>query len=209
MTRLCPDSHRHEGTTTCYHDHGCRCRPCTDNMSARTRDRYRQRAYGRYEGRVSPLGVIRRYQGLQVLGWRAEDIARQAGYSAPEPLKRLLNNKYVTPATRDKVKRACDELVRRGRGDSKVTATRAERKGWVSPFAWDDIDDPNETPSTGTDRRLGGDELISELEWLVNSGVPAHQIASTLGKKRDVLERFAWRYKRNDLASYLRERNAA
>ena len=201
---ICPPTHKHGGTTTCYHDHACRCDPCRSNMTRRTRERYRLRAYGRYEGRVELTGTVRRYQGLQVLGWRAGDIAREAGFAAPAPLLRLIKHKYITPATRDKIAAAYDRLVAKGRGPSTVTTNRALAKGWVSPFAWDDdqIDDPTASPVvTERDRVLKGVDLMTEVDHLLSLGESANAIAHALNKSPENLERFAWRHNRSDIAA--------
>lgn len=202
MKHVCPPEHRHHTSTTCYHDHQCRCQPCTAHMSARARERYRQKAYGRYEGRTNTVGTIRRYQGLQVLGWRAEDIAQQAGYSAPAPLLRLLKHKYITPETRDRIAAACDELVRLGRGPSDVTVRRAQRKGWVSVLAWDDIDtDPEPVP--GNSSRMSMADIVAEIEHLVSLGESAEQVVKALGRRADTLTDSLYRVGRTDLAAFI------
>lgn len=40
----CPDDHPHDGTTTCYKHHGCRCADCVDAMQSRWRDTYAAKA---------------------------------------------------------------------------------------------------------------------------------------------------------------------
>ena len=209
---MCPDTHKHAATTTCYHDHACRCPPCTEHMSSRARDRYRQKAYGRYEGHVELTGTIRRFQGLQVMGWRAEDVAAELGTHAPAVF-RMLRQKWITPETRDRFTAATGALVRRGRGPSEVTVSRAKGKGWVSLLAWDDIDKDAEPAMTLREKRregsLRGDELFTEIVWLAETGEHPHGIATALGKTLETLESYVRRHNRDDLLVHLKERKAA
>lgn len=151
MTHKCPNGHKHGLTTTCYHDHGCRCDNCRNSLAARARARYRAKAYGTFQpAQVNPTGLIRRYQGLQVLGWTATQIAAEANLTHQRRLMTILRQKYIAPETHERFDAAYRRLVLRGRGPSKVTAARAVAKGWVSPLAWDDIDNdpaPANTPN--------------------------------------------------------------
>jgi hypothetical protein len=203
----CPDSHKHSVTSTCYHTHGCRCDECRTAAVKRERDRYRAQAYGRYQGFTPVTGVIRRIQALHFMGWTTDDIAEASGLGRGH-ISHLKHRKNVSPATFAGMDVAYRTLVKRGRGPSARTAKIARNKGWASPYAWEDVDS-DETPNVGTNGRLMGEELITEIDWLVGAGVAPHEIAANLGKTRDNLERFAWRHQRSDLATYLRERTAA
>lgn len=177
--KICPESHKHGRTTTCYHDHGCKCDDCRDSLAARARARTRAKAYGTYEPqKLDPIGLIRRYQGLQVLGWTATIIAAEAGLTHQRRLMAILRQKYITPETHDRFDAAYRRLMLRGRGPSEVTTARALAKGWVSPYAWDDdLDDPNATPADVT---ATGD-LVDEVRiWNAVNGPPRrHRLTST------------------------------
>jgi hypothetical protein len=210
MTDLCRLNHPHNhGGSNCYDTGKCRCRPCRDGNSSRTRRIRRLKAYGQWESQVDPTGTIRRIRGLQVLGFTMDQIGAAAGFNR-NTVWRIQREKWIEVPTRDRIDAAYRELMRNPtEGKSRRTANSAKAKGWLSPFAWDDIDSDAEPVNTGRDRILKGEELLAEVDWLVEAGTPAHEIASTLGKSRDNLERFAWRHSRPDLAAYLRERNAA
>jgi hypothetical protein len=208
MTDMCslPHTHNHGGSH-CYDTGKCRCTPCRHGNSSRTRRIRRLKAYGQWESHIDPTGTIRRIRGLQVLGFTMDQIGAAAGFNR-NTVWRIQREKWIEAATRDRIDAAYRELMRNPtQGKSKRTANSAKAKGWLSPFAYDDIDAP--PVQTERDRILKGEELLAEVDWLVEAGTPAHEIASTLGKTRDNLERFAWRHQRPDLASYLRERNAA
>ncbi|MDR6907498.1 hypothetical protein J2X63_003206 [Agromyces sp. 3263] len=171
-------------------------------MTRRTRERYRQKAYGRYVGRVTLTGTIRRFQGLQVMGWRAEDMAAELGLTHPPALFRMLRQKYITPETRDRFAAATDRLVRRGRGPSTVTAQRALRKGWVSLLAWENLDDDEAPVTIQREIAFRGPELMAEIDHLVSLGESPDSIAKALGRTAVSLEQNAWRHGRGDLTSF-------
>ena len=168
----------------------------------------RNTANGRHRGKVDATGAKRRIQGLYYMGWRADDIIAVTGH-AFNVIHRPTATSWIHADTHDAIVTAFDVLVRRGAGPSKRTANTARKRGYVSPYAWDDIDNDPAPVSTERDRELRGEELTNELEWLINGGMTAHDIAQTLGKTMEALEHHAWRWGRNDLASALREKSAA
>lgn len=205
----CPDDHKHGANQNCYLHHRCRCDSCRTEHAARERNRRRMKAYGRHEGRVDPRGTQRRIQGLQILGWRAQEIGDAANGMRQEVVREILKATWVQAATRDRIRQATETLLAQGTGPSPITARRAKAKGWVPVHAYDDIDNDNAPVTTERDRELRGEELTNELEWLINGGMTAHDISRTLGKTMEALEHHAWRWGRNDLASYLREKSVA
>lgn len=46
---VCPVDHKHAVSGTCYVIHKCRCQDCRESQSARSRQRTRLKAYGRYD----------------------------------------------------------------------------------------------------------------------------------------------------------------
>lgn len=138
---LCKLDHAHKhGQANCYDAGGCRCTPCRDGNSARSRHIRRLKAYGQWEGIVPALGSQRRIQGLQVLGFTFDQIAEAANANR-HTVWRVLTEKTVEPKTRDRINKAYKTLLRNPTGGaSKRTAILSKRKGYVSPFAWEDID---------------------------------------------------------------------
>ena len=96
--------------------------------------------------KVSPVGTMRRLQGLAVLGWSLEELAPRVGTS-PEYVGELQRGerRYILARTRDAVAAVFDELCMT-EGPSDLVRVRAQRKRYVPPLAWDDIDnDPTPT----------------------------------------------------------------
>ena len=209
---ICPPDHKHAETTSCIKNHGCACTPCQDGERARhtpqQRQRRRLKAYGLYEGRVPALGTQRRIQGLLYLGWTLAHIGEIAGVSYGA-VGNIFKRETIEPETRDYVSKAFAQLIAKGTGPSPITRRRARARGYVSPFAWDDIDYDDKPVYAEPKRELRGEDRIAEIDHLVSMGESPDSIAKALGKTRDNLERFAWRHHRNDLAGYIRERNAA
>ena len=46
---ICPAEHKHDGSSTCYIQHQCRCVPCKEHHSKMEQHRQRQTAYGRFD----------------------------------------------------------------------------------------------------------------------------------------------------------------
>jgi hypothetical protein len=98
--------------------------------------------------RVDATGTRRRAQALAVLGhsikWQAGQLGRSCSnyHDVTEASK-------VFVITARQVRDLYAEWAMRPPPEShgaKVARTYALRKGWVSPFAWDDIDDPAAKP---------------------------------------------------------------
>lgn len=73
-----------------------------------------------------------------------------------------------------------------------VTRSRniAIRKGYAPPLAWNNIDDPNELPSTTRERtNYLADDLISEVEFLTSFGESIEQAARQLGVSVQAIEK--------------------
>lgn len=122
----------------------------------------RLKAYGRWVGLVDATGTIRRLQGLQLLGWSNQEIARLSGGLTGESIRQTYRRHHVTEKVRDRVLQVTAELVARGQGPSKIVAARAKAKGWVPLLAWDDIDnDPEPTAATEKDDSI--DDIAVEL----------------------------------------------
>lgn len=92
---------------------------------------------------VPSIGTRRRLQGLMWMGHRLADIADQLGTS-----QRSLSNAFHLDMVR--ADRAAAVIVLFDEwhmvpGPSKQTSTKAKKKGWLPPLAWDEeqIDDPD------------------------------------------------------------------
>ncbi len=209
---ICPSEHKHAATSTCRKNHGCECDRCRQadkhRHTTRQRSLRRRKAYGQYEGRVPALGTHRRIQGLQYLGWTFTHIGEIAGVSYGA-VGNIFKRDTVEPETRDYIVKAFAQLIAKGQGPSHITRQRARRNGYVSPFAYNDIDHDERPTHLPRQTMLRGAELLDEVEWLVKSGVRPREIAVAVGKSLTVLERHAWRYGRNTVAQYLHERSVA
>lgn len=95
---------------------------------------------------VPALGSVRRLQALAAIGWTMRDICTRAGiqhrYGAD-----LIWSKYPTMhADRAAaITKVYDELHMTP-GPSSESRTRARNRGWSPPLAYDDIDNPHESP---------------------------------------------------------------
>lgn len=100
---------------------------------------------------VNATGTRRRIRALQRLGWSQQALADQLGMSAPW-ITHLMRVQRVKPATAERVselyERLCMTLPPARTPMERASATKArryaEKAGWPSPLAWDDIDNPNE-----------------------------------------------------------------
>ena len=99
------------------------------------------------DARVSSLGVTRRLQSLAAIGWSAEDLAPELGFTAVR-VRALRSGRRpaVHAATHRHVDEVWERLAMQPRPGVRMRAL-AERGGWPPPLAWDDIDDPDEHPT--------------------------------------------------------------
>lgn len=103
-------------------------------------------------GYVPAVGTIRRIRALARIGWSMQEVARASGGRVRLDTLRAVNSvepekvRYVTKeAVDDAYRELCMRIPPKGRTPSQVR-TRAIRKGWLPPLAYDDIDDPREAP---------------------------------------------------------------
>jgi hypothetical protein len=206
VTILPADDPRH-GTTR-GHAAGCRCFGC---RKARNDDEARRRKYRQVLGvhrRVPALGTQRRIRALMALGWTGRDISNRCGWASAEATTEITKDRqFVYTATAAKIAGVYEELCMTP-GPSLKGLREAARKGWPPPLAWDDIDDPNETP-TGW-QYVSGDRH-ADLDDLLDRGVGVSEAARVLGCTVRALERWTERHGRR--ADYnrltMRERGAA
>lgn len=207
MTSPLCTAERHGDTATAYRYYGCRC--------AGAREARRLYAKRLRDGRhvpalVESLGVRRRLHALAAIGWSAEDIAVRLGKSRCA-VSRLRNSRdrFVLCSVAESVRRIYDELSMTP-GPSSSARTRARRKGWPPPLAWDEdkIDDPDARPDgivelwqrdkrkqldeTKVRRRIAGDKTgrlsVAETDEVVRrlnaEGLDDGQISERTGISR-------------------------
>ena len=142
-------------------------------------------------GVIDATGTHRRIQALAALGWPLKQLGPHLGV-APETVGRLLRQQRVYLTTANKVAGLYGRLWNTRPEDHGIRPTsavrarqHAQKKGWVPPAAWDDIDDPGEQPQGVIGKPLGRDELAAirreEIRHLAGFGIPAEQIAARLG----------------------------
>lgn len=139
-----PDDPRH-GTTR-GHNAGCRDQCCA---AAKLRYDKRRRAdeMAGLQRKVPSWRAVRRIQGLRALGWSVPIIAERCGMNERSMYnigRREMMYGYLFEAI-DRVFREMSMTVPQGPLVHR-NRIQAARKGWAPPLAWDDIDDPSETP---------------------------------------------------------------
>ncbi len=211
-TYRCPDDHKHGATGTCFNTHGCGCFPCVEGRRVYQLNRDKLIAYGRWEPSrtVDALGVRRRLQALAYMGWPSRLVAEAVG-TRDSHIRMLADSATCRVDVRDRVFAAYELLWDKEPpgGRRAYTANMARRKGWAGPLHWDDIDDPEETPTVRTVRNEAG-WALDELEHLRLLNVSATEALASLPQTPASLERQATRHDRNELAAWIRTaRNAA
>ena len=137
-------------------------------------------------GFIPSTGTWRRLRALTVMGWSMSSLSTRTG--VPEcTLHALRDPAHATtrPRFAAAVATVYDELSMTP-GPCRYAATRARRKGWLPPLAWDDIDDPSETPgATATDDGL---DEVAVLRLMEGSST-----TSTLEERTEAVRRLASR----------------
>lgn len=139
---------------------------------------------------VDATGTVRRVNALAAVGWPKRAQAERLGISFRR-LSALQKQSQVCVDTAIRVSSLFEELAMKP-GPSDWSRMNARSKGWPPPLAWDDIDDPDERPDTGSVERVAYPELYREKRGLGRSFM---QIAAEEGIAPDSLERKLMRYK--------------
>lgn len=97
---------------------------------------------------VDHCGSRRRLQALMWLGWSAGDIASRIGYRRSTVYNAATERGGISVRFAQSIA-ALYEQISHLPGPSKQTATKARRRGYAPPLAWDDekIDNPRCRPS--------------------------------------------------------------
>lgn len=140
--------------------------------------------------RVSGLGTARRIKALVAIGYTQADIAERIGWS-PANLSKLLDEDGMVSASTARTIDALYHQLCMTPGPSVRARQRAKKLGWAPPLAWDDIDDPDETPNIGAERRVSFAERYLEMREL---GLRHHEIAARMGIDLESLNRQLYRY---------------
>lgn len=183
---ICP-AMRH-GTATAYQVDGCRC-PDAKLAQHRYRKQLRHRHHRGDATTVSAIGIKRRLQALQVMGWPRPEIMRRLGVSDHGTWLTVVDN--VRPQTLDRVRAVYDELWDKP-GPSAWTRSWALNRGYLPPMAWDDvlIDDPSCQPFTNVENATAveGDDvaidrfIAGDLDW--KALTPQERIAAAVEMDR-------------------------
>lgn len=141
---MCPPTHKHGTTHTCYNVHGCRCRRCVKAKSAHRRPyEWETRRRRGQDVWVPATGTVRRLRALAVMGWPISVISDQTGLFHRSLAKvREGSRERVHLTTYHAVVDVYERLAmhRNDTRDGRITATRAASNGWLPPLAWDDPD---------------------------------------------------------------------
>lgn len=136
---------------------------------------------------VDATGTRRRLQALAALGWSWNVIGSKLGQKGTNIGFTALKRTWVYPETAQKIKALFNELEMipppsdntPAGNPVKVVKTRAARKGWLPPFAWEEdlIDDPYALPTGVTKKALwhwylNAASEIERVEWVLEHGIP-------------------------------------
>ncbi|QXW04039.1 hypothetical protein [Rhodococcus globerulus] len=95
---------------------------------------------------VLSYGLRRRMEALAVMGWDVLAIAEECNYPHYKALHRARDGVRTQWQTHAMVAEAYERISHIRRGDVRAEL-RAQRRGYLSPFMWDDIDDYFEKPT--------------------------------------------------------------
>ena len=165
--------------------------------------------------KITPeVGTGRRIRALVALGWTYKALKRETGISDTHlsDIARSVTRARPGGGTILAVRTAYNRLsMTRPEGPRADTARRRARHlGWPPPLAWDDIDDPDETP-TGHPRDLRKrsafhlDDIAEHLTH--NPATTTTQLAHRFGVQPNAIQQRLVRAGRTDLLDQL-ARNA-
>lgn len=169
----------------------CRCTRCREANRVYSKRWREKRAEPLF---MPPTGTVRRLQALVAYGWTYRQLAARLGTvdSWVSQLVRVdTRSKGILRRTADGVRVLFDELTAlpppTGRG-AAYARTVAARYGWVSPWAWDDIDDPTEEPK-GVDREDRSHHPCVFDEVAVERAIGGDAVVLTAAERREAVRR--------------------
>lgn len=183
---------------------GCRCAPCKEG----------HRRYGVLRElnpdrlTIDSTGTARRIQALAAIGWSYPLIAARLGVKTPRVghLARQMHDR-VTRTVHDQVatmyRELCMKTPPQGTRAERYAVTRAKAAAaanqWAPPLAWDNIDNPDDTPQ-GVGFTPGRADLDDWL-FLVRAGENPTAAARRLNTTIPALDRRAYRAGRTDITA--------
>lgn len=193
---MSPDDERHgsyAGAVAHWFD---RESPCDDCAKAEWRYR-KTRKLRHLRGdtpNVPSIGTVRRYQALIALGWTGPQIAKECGVSINS--LRSIDYHGSTVVRRETARAVADAYDRlsmtqpEGHYAERARSTARQRR-WPPPLAWDDIDDPNETPIDWAYRAT--DHRADSLAELDEAGASITEVCKRLDVSKGALEKWCGR----------------
>lgn len=183
---------------------GCRCDGC---RRAHTID-HKRWLMGQTGRLVDATGTRRRIQALAALGWTYLEIAEVCGATTRGWARETLDQPRVHSATAARVFDAYEQMsmtVPTGKYRTRGRLS-AQRKGWPPPLAWDDIDDPSETPAAWTYQPASRADLLADLDER-HEGVAV--VLRELKLNRKTLEKWCARNGHSELFARLVSRDSS
>lgn len=137
----------------------------------------------------TPVGIVRRMRALAALGWTAVEIADLGDLTLAQVKHyRAGRLTYTCPEVAQAVVQVFDRLAMTTPPPTPAhlrTRTMAAARGWAPPLAWDDIDDPDETPNLGAARDDDIDPVAVEL------AIDGADVRLTRAERAEVARRMA------------------
>jgi hypothetical protein len=159
------------------------------------------------------VGTTRRLQALAAIGWTVEQIHAATGVPMATLSHMQRGNRHHIRRDLMLAVKAHFAKVSMTPGPSSIAKNRAAKLGWAPPLAWDDIDDPNDTPNVGAEtyRPHGGqgvpvEVLVENIQWLLqhDSSLTTGQLAERLGyRDRSAIQNALGRHGYRDLLDQL------
>jgi hypothetical protein len=124
------------------------CQPCREAHATYRRNLWRKKYLRRVDDLyISSIPTVRRIRALQAIGWRLGDIDTHMGHlPRTNYAHNLCRQNFIHRNSAEKVAVTYEALAMQP-GPSARAVAIAARNGWPPPLAWDDIDDPDETPT--------------------------------------------------------------
>jgi hypothetical protein len=177
------------------HNAGCRCDPC-DLAKYRYDKQRKAELHNTGQRRTVPAYRIqRRVEALQALGWPLRKIAAEAGVTHNHMTDL---RKFAWRSTFEAIDGAYRRLsmtfppeTTAGEKSGVVrTRNHARRNGYAPPLAWDDIDDPDETPAEAYSPRGRAVKPRPVDDVVVDRILSGRVVPSTNAERREVVRRW-------------------
>lgn len=158
---------------------------------------------------VPALGTHRRIQALVARGWSHSQIARRLDRQIGNFWK-LMQSDRVGADTHRRIAELYEQLWNaepphatwHEKAAYALSLRYAQRRGWLPPLAWDDIDtDPTPERDVVDQGRASGEELLEDITFLLEAGEGPEQIAQIVGRKPGAIAKLAERHGERDIAT--------